>query len=131
MPDPLAIERFVRETLGCACPDEVFRSIDVRTKARLNSCLSLHAAVTIGNRLLVYVADAGTAGCVEEHLPVLTAAGKKERDERGLNRFRLVLVADRPEEVRLAAEQRFAEIRGTDEKLHLHIISRKENIFTG
>jgi len=129
MPDPSEIERFVRQTLGCTCPDEVFRSIDVREKVSLNSFLTLHAAIIVGNRLLIYIADAGTVGCIEEHLPVLLAAGRKERDEKGLNRFRLVLVADEPESIQRIAEQQFGELRGKDEKLHLHVIRGKDNPF--
>jgi hypothetical protein len=51
---------------------------------------------------------------------------KKERDEKGLNRFRLVLVFDDPEKVRPGAERQFEELRGSDEKVHLHVISRKD-----
>lgn len=102
----------------------------MRRKLRLNSFITLDNAIIIGNRLLVYIAEAGSAGCIEEHLPVLVAAGKKERDEKGLNRFRLVLVADGPEDVRQAAEKQFEELRGSDEMVHLHVISRKNLFFT-
>jgi hypothetical protein len=127
MPAPERIKHFIQNTLGCACPEEVFRSIDVRRNVRLNSFIVLDSALIIGNRLLVYLAEAGSAGCVEEHLPVLVAAGKKERDEKGLNRFRLVLVADDPEGLRKAAERQFEELRGGDEKVHLHVIRESDN----
>jgi len=123
---PERIKHFVQHTLGCGCPDEVFHSIDVRRSVRLNSFIVLDSVLTIGSRLLVYIAEAGSAGCIEEHLPVLVAAGIKERDEKGLNRFRLVLASDMPDEVRQAAERQFTELRGTDEKVHLHVIGNKE-----
>jgi hypothetical protein len=123
---PERIKHFIQNTLGCSCPEEVFRSIDVRRNVRLNSFIVLDSALIIGNRLLVYLAEAGSAGCIEEHLPVLVAAGKKERDERGLNRFRLVLVADEPETVLWAAGKLFEELRGADGKVHLHVISKKD-----
>jgi hypothetical protein len=119
------IKHFVQHTLGCGCPEEVFRSIDVRSAVRLNSFIDLNSILIIGNRLLVYIAEAGPAGCIEEHLPVLVAAGRKERDEKGLNRFRLVLAADDPGGLRQAAEKHFEGLRGTDEKVHLHVIDRK------
>ena len=129
MPAPERIKHFIQNTLGCGCPDEVFRSIDVRRNVRLNSFIVLDSAFVIGNRLLVYLAEAGSAGCIEEHLPVLVAAGKKEREEKGLTRFRLVLVADEPETVLRAAEKLFEDLRGADRKVHLHVIDRRSMPF--
>ncbi len=124
------IRRFIRHTLGCVCPDEVFRSVDVQRHVRLNSFIVLDSALIIGNRLLIYIAEARTEACVEEHLPVLFRAGKDERDTKGLNRFRLVLVSDRPDAVRRTAGELFEELRGNDEKAHLHVVHRSEMPFT-
>ena len=129
MHSPERIKHFVRNTLGCSCPEEVFRSVDVRRNVRLNSFIVLDSALIIGNRLLVYLAEAGSAGCIEEHLPVLVASGKKEREEKGLNRFRLVLVSDRPDDVRQASGILFEQLRGNDEKMHLHVIHRSKMPF--
>jgi hypothetical protein len=129
MPSPEQIKHFVRNTLGCVCPEEVFRSIDIRRSVRLNSFIVLDGAIVIGNRLLIYIAEAGSAGCIEEHVPVLVTRGRKERDEKGLNRFRLVLVSDRPDEVRRTAERQFEELRGNDEKVHLHVIKKNDLLF--
>lgn len=126
MPFTEQIKRFVQDTLGCGCPEEVFRSIQCRWNVRLNSFITLRGAIIIGNRLLIYIADAGTPGCTEEHLPALVAAGKRERDGTGLNRFRLVLTADDPVEVQRTAGRMFEELRGADAKLHLHVIHRKD-----
>jgi hypothetical protein len=123
------IRRFVQNTLGCGCPEEVFRSIDVRRDVRLNSFVVLDSAIIIGNRLLVYVTDVSAEGCIEEHLSLLMEMGKKERDEKGLNRFRLVLMTDVPEEMRLTAGKLYNDLRGTDERVHLHVIGRKSNPF--
>jgi hypothetical protein len=78
---PDRIGHFIRSTLGCGCPEEVFRSIDVRRNVRVSSFIVLDSAIIIGNRLLVDIAKAGAAGCIEEHLSVLVEAGKKERDK--------------------------------------------------
>jgi hypothetical protein len=126
MLSPEHIKQFVQKTLGCGCPEEVFKSINVRQNVRINNFIVLDSAIIIGNRLLIYIADAGSAGCIEEHLPVLVAEGRKERDEKSLNRFRLVLVTDEPDEVRHAAERQFEELRGTDEKVHLHVIKKSD-----
>lgn len=124
------IKRFVQATLGCGCPEEVFRSVDIARNVPLNSFITLSARIVVGNRLLIYIADAGSAGCVEEHLPVLLAAGRKERDRLGLNRFRLVLAAEEPGSLRDGAEKLFRELRGKDEKAHLHVIPKSEILFT-
>jgi hypothetical protein len=130
MPSPEHIRPFVQNTLGCGCPEEVFRSIDVRRNVRLNSFIVLDSAIVIGNRLLIYVAEAGSTGCVEEHLPVLIAKGRKERDEKGLSRFRLVLVADDRDGVKNNAERLFEDLRDNDEKVHLHVIKKSDMPFT-
>jgi hypothetical protein len=123
------IKRFVQETLGCGCPEEVFRSIKCRLQFRLNSFIVLNASIVIGNRLLIYIAEGGSAGCIEEHLPVLVAEGRKERDKKGLNRFRLVIAADDPEKVTRVVGKIFEELREKDDKLHLHVITRKDSPF--
>ena len=120
---PDHIKDFVQHTLGCSSPEEVFRSIDMRNNVHLGSFITLDSAIIIGNRLLVYIAVTGSAGCIEEHLPVLYAAGMKERNEKRLNRFRLVLVVDGPEKDRRIAERQFEELRGGDEKVHLHMLT--------
>ena len=126
---PERTKHFIQHTLGCSCPKEVFQSIDVRSNLRLSSFITLDSAIIIGHHLLVSIAEGGPAGCIEEHLPVLVAAGRKERDEKGLNRFSLVLVFDDPEKVRPGAERQFEELRGSDEKVHLHVIGRSDYPF--
>jgi hypothetical protein len=129
MLSPELIEQFVQSTLGCSYPEDVFRSIDVRQNVRMNNFIILDSAIIIGNRLLIYIAEAKSAGCIEEHLPVLIRDGRQERDEKGLNRFRLVLVADMPDEERQATERQFEELRSTDEKVHLHVIKKSDSPF--
>ena len=73
------IKRFVQEMLGCGCPEEVFRSIEAQRNVRLNSFIVLSARIVIGNRLLIYVTEPESEGCIEEHLPVLVTAGMDEK----------------------------------------------------
>jgi hypothetical protein len=123
------IKIFVQETLGCGCPEEVFESIDCRNGVSLEGRVALDACLTIGNRLLIYVVSTGMQGKILEFFPFLVRAGKKERDARGLNRFRLVIVCD-DEQERKALHESFAKIEGKDDKIHLHLISRKDNLFS-
>jgi hypothetical protein len=129
MPSPERIKYVVQNTLGCSCPEETFPSIDLHRNVRLNSFIVLDSAITVGNRLLVHITEAGTAGCIEEHLPILVNTGEKERDDKGLNRFRLALVADEPREVRQTAVRLFEKLCGTDEKVHLQVIDRSDTPF--
>jgi len=52
--------------------------------------------------------------------------GVEERDKKGLNRFRLVLVASRPDQLRSTAEHAFDSSGYADEKTHLHIVSESD-----
>ncbi|MGB5307130.1 MAG: hypothetical protein WBO57_12895, partial [Gammaproteobacteria bacterium] len=52
--------------------------------------------------------------------------GVEERDKKGLNRFRLVLVASHPEELRSSAEQAFNDSGYTNEKTHLHVVNESD-----
>ena len=45
------IKRFVQETPGCSCPEEVFKQIDYQKE-----CDGLSGSkVTVGDRLLIYI----------------------------------------------------------------------------
>lgn len=123
------LKSFVQNTLGCGCPEEVFRSIDVRSYVRLSDDIVVNTAITIGDRLLVYVIGPIAQDVIQQQMNVLVAAGKQERDSRGLNRFRLVVVADGAFDQK-SLQSQFEELRGTDEKIHLHIISKEQDIFS-
>ena len=128
MQDNKRIKAFVQDTLGCGCPDEVFRSIDCRQNVRLNEKVLLSRTITIGNRLLIYVIDSKESDTIQE-LGVIVSAGKKERDEHGLNRLRLVVVTDDAVE-KESLIRRFKELKDKDEKIHLHVINKEENVIT-
>ena len=122
------IKTFVQDTLGCGCPEEVFRSIDCKKNVRLNEKVLLSQTITIGNRLLIYVIDSRESNVIQ-HLGVIISAGKKERDEQGLNRLRLVVVTDDAAE-KESLIRKFKELKDKDEKIHLHVIKKEENIIT-
>jgi hypothetical protein len=119
------IKKFVQKTLGCGCPEEVFRQIDYQADIMAGNIL-LSARINIGNRLLVYVAEVDNTETIENLLPQLIDIGKKERDAFGFNRFRLVLAVDGIEEMERIATDLFGKIN-KDEKVHLHAVS-KENM---
>ena len=129
MLDNKRIKAFVQDALGCGCPEEVFRSIACRQNVRLNEKVLLSRTITIGNRLLIYVINSGASNMIQQHLGAIVSAGKKERDEQGLNRLRLVVVTDDAAE-KESLIRRFNELKDKDEKIHLHVIKKEENIIT-
>lgn len=129
MPDNKRIKAFVQGTLGCGCPEEVFRSIDCKKNVRVNEKVLLSRAITIGDRLLIYVIDSREPDTIQRHLGAIVSAGKKERDEQGLNRLRLVVVTDDAAE-KESLIRRFKELKDKDEKIHLHVIKKEENVIT-
>jgi hypothetical protein len=113
------IKRFVQETLGCSCPEDVFNKIDYQ-KAGDGGVAS---RVNVGDRLLIYIITVDGKSSIQEVIGTALEQGVKERDKKGFNRFRLVLVTSRPDELRSAAEQAFDRSGYADEKAHLHVVS--------
>lgn len=117
------IELFVRKTLGCTCPDEVFQHIDCRSHVNLPGGIALDYRIDIGGRLLVFVLAIDRFDSVASTLPLLVSAGIQDRDNAGFNRIRLVLLAKNPAHIRDKAFDLFNSLK-TDEKTHLHIIPK-------
>jgi hypothetical protein len=117
------IKNFVQQVLGCTCPDKVFEQIEDR---QVSSPVSPHnRSITIGRRLLVYIWEVEGAAQFREKFLAMLAAGKKERDRRGLNRFRAVLtVSDNHLGVVAEATFHFSEFDGRDGRIHFHVIPR-------
>jgi hypothetical protein len=118
------IKTFVQKTLGCGCPEEVFRHIDWETNIESPGAVS-YSRINIGNRLLVYISAFNPKDMSSQKLPALIRTGKEERDMLGFNRFRLVIGTDNPDDVRKIAVD-MCEGSGKDEKIHLHIIHAKD-----
>lgn len=116
------IKRFIQEILGCTCPEEVFYKIDYREE----SDDIPGRKVIVGDRLLIYIIstcrESGVQGVVNSALK----KGVEERDKKGLNRFRLVLVASRPDELRSPAGHAFESSGYTDDKTHLHVVNESD-----
>jgi hypothetical protein len=115
------IEQFVRGTLGCGCPDEVFRSIVV---SRLPAVAGRPPMVQllVGSRLLIHVVSPPTLGPVNDWIEQLAAIGRSTRDRHGYNRFRLVVASPAPVASARGLAERFARAVVGDDKAHLHFI---------
>lgn len=116
------IKRFVQETLGCTCSEQTFNKIDYR-----KACDGLAASrINVGDRLLIYIVSMNDRSDVQAVVSMGLERGVLERDNKGFNRFRLVLVASRPDKLRSLAEQAFSDSGYKDEKTHLHLVDAQD-----
>ena len=114
---------FVREVLGCHCPNEVLRHISVNQETAKIAGLPIDFSIDVGGRLLVYVAHTATTDHILEHLEAFFRAAPMIRDREGYNRLRLVVARREPDGVRHKLEQSFAQISVPDDRLHLHVVA--------
>jgi len=111
---------FVKQSLGCNCPEEVFSHIECQTDIPCSGIV-LDTRINVGNRLLIYIVTVNEPDSLWRMLPVLVTAGKKERDGAGFNRFRLVLASDNINAIEKEAEKIFNSLN-EDEKIYLHTL---------
>jgi hypothetical protein len=75
-------------------------------------------------RLLIYLAPLPHAMRAASGLGAWVAAGLAERDGRGMNRLRLVVVLDDPSPEAVALiESAFRELPDLDDRVHLHVLA--------
>jgi len=128
-----ALERFARQTLGCHCPAEVFEQVEERCGAA-PGLPGVYRRIALGGRLLIYMAETpvgeDAVSWVLARLGTWVAAGLAERDERRMNRLRIVVGLDDPtREWALAIETAFSQLpdlagAGPDPRVHLHSLPR-------
>jgi len=119
-----ALKDFVQKTLGCGCPEEVFRQIESQADVPLDDHVRA-GRINVGNRLLIYVVEIKEEETLVSLLPFLIEKGKTERDSLQFNRFRLVLATEENSTIDQKAKALFEPIE-KDEKIHLHTIKRKD-----
>jgi hypothetical protein len=124
-PDRASIEHFVRGTLGCGCPDEVFQHLVV---SRLSPIAGRPPIVQlqVGPRLLIHVVALPDGATVSDWIEQLAANGRAARDRHGYNRFRLVIASPAPLTSARQIVERFARVIVGDEKAHLHFVSSEQ-----
>jgi len=106
----------VRDLLGCTCPEEIFDHYQVE---RVGSGAVPVVQLIMGNRLLVWIVDGVKVVNPGELLLELLEQGLAKREDRGLNRFRLVVVGEF-----LSWEKEWAHLaEGLGPRVHLHALS--------
>ncbi len=123
------IKSFVKQTLGCGCDDKVFELIESQEDVKVDNRYLLADKINIGNRLLIYVIVLNDSDLLKNCLSTLFSVGKKERDERGFNRFRLVIVTEEKNLIIRTAEPFFNDLVDKDNMMHLHVIAKNEVCF--
>ncbi len=119
------IERFVRGTLGCGCPDEVFEHLVI---SRLPAIAGRPPIVQllVGSRLLIHVVAPPNGAAANGWIEQLAANGRAARDRHGYNRFRLVIASQVPLTSARELQDRFARAIVGDEKAHLHFVGSEQ-----
>lgn len=114
-----ALKSFIRHTLGCGCPEEVFENITFQKEAFAHTSATL---INVGGRLLVYLWLLTDRPDISEGLEDIYKAVKTKRDTGGFNRLRLVLLTEKSKVPTDVLQNRFLELVGKDDKAHLHIL---------
>jgi hypothetical protein len=110
------LSRFVRETLGCGCPAEVLSRIAVEDLD------SGGRGLDVGGRLLVRLLPSESVDHLIDGFPDRVLRLCDERDRRGFNRLRMVVICDHPEEVHEALSEMLAIIAPSDDRVHVHAL---------
>jgi hypothetical protein len=121
-----AIERFIRNGLGCQCPDEVFRFIVVEDCPKEFGDWPQGRLISVGDRLLILVLYSDDSGAMHRMLGGLLQEGRRLREARGFNRFRLVIATNCAGLLEPLLRKEFAHLDGMDERLHLHVIAAEQ-----
>ena len=122
-----AIKSFVKNTVGCVCPEEVFAAVEYHKNAAVSHAEPYSIKCLIGQRLLIYIVYYPTVFALQSLLPLMVKVGKRERDEKGLNRFRAVIVTEAKADLAPVAAGLFDELSGRDDNIHLHVIAADES----
>jgi hypothetical protein len=124
------LERFVRSSLGCRCPDEVFDEVEVSREPPAG-CPEVGRRILVGGRLLIYVIEGVSTDEALGRIEDWVLIGHAERERRGMNRLRLaVTLADPNPGAEPALQDRFRALPlvagpaglGEDPRLHLHLL---------
>jgi len=74
---------FVRDTLGCQCPDSAFDRIDYQENSDILGNDAIAKRLLVGNRLLIYALELDGGKNFPALVPVLVRNAKSERDSQG------------------------------------------------
>ncbi|HET6497019.1 MAG TPA: hypothetical protein VFH61_16825 [Thermoleophilia bacterium] len=114
------VRSFVRDVLGCTCPDDVFEDVRIGLPALFDThSVEGGLEILVGRRLLIAIVPLAGIGNVVDDVQAILAGGRRVRDSREFNRYRLVLVGS----LDSATRGRLETLSGMfDERVHLHLV---------
>lgn len=112
---------FVKDVLGCECPEDVFKIIESEFDVVVDNIL-LKNRINIGNKLLIYIVD-GDRNNIDYIIPFLINYGRKERDEKKFNRLRVVLIFEKLDKTKDKLIRIFEDYN-IDDKVHMHLLEK-------
>jgi hypothetical protein len=119
------VKRFVREVVGCNCPEEVFKRLEVTPgSSAIRSC-SADYEINVGGRLLVVLSSEPVKDFSPARLEKVMAEGCRARDAGKFNRFRFILQAENAPRAEKKLLQLAEGLATKDEKARLHVIARE------
>ncbi len=118
------LKAFVKNTLGCGCPEKVFEKIDV---SKLPTVVHEEDAtrIVVGDTLLIYVIRPTPSADFFDSVESIGLAGKADRDANSYNRFRLVVSGIEDDGQQEKASECFLKSFNIDEKMHIHFIDKE------
>ena len=116
------IKDFVRQRLGCQCPEDVFADIKVSPQPQGLAGRPVSSVIEIGGRLLVVILALAQEQTVLAGLDRIVAAAMRIRDDRGFHRVRIVVPAQDAEALCSVLEQDVAILTEKDDRVHIHAI---------
>ena len=112
---------FVKDTLGCGCPDKVFERIVV-SKIEIETHAEEIIRIVVGDTLLVYIVRHLSADKSVGSVEAVGSTGRVDRDANNYNRFRLVLTGIEGSAQKDKITECFSKTFDEDEKMHIHFV---------
>jgi hypothetical protein len=120
----IKLKGFVKNTLGCGCPEKVFEKIDVSSVLAVGPEKEV-TRIVVGDTLLIYIISSEPYGDLIDRVEAAGLAGKDDRDTNNYNRFRLVVSCVEHDVRQGEASERFSVLFEMDAKMHVHFVDRE------
>ena len=115
---------FVKNTLGCGCPEKVFEKIDVSKLLTVEHGKEI-TRIVVGETLLIYIIRPEPSGDFVDSVESIGLIGKTDRDTNNYNRFRLVVSGIEDDAQQAKVSERFSKSFNTDDKMHIHFVNQE------
>lgn len=120
MDDHTTLTHFVRVTLGCGCPDEIVAQTVVEAVEGQGRGLD------VGGRLLVRLIPSDDLEALVDEFPDTVRRLRDERDRRGFQRLRMVIVHREAEIVGDVLSRMLQVLAVGDDRVHIHVVADSE-----